>query len=186
MYYDFEQGQEAMLSHLGLAFRRDVKLVKKATKQIYLRDSLRTLQDDLRSCPPPALVVVDSIQKAPTSIEFRRLGLDQWIHRFEAIKRRGYTVLGVSEVQRGLYGEFRKRGVPQGRLSGFKESGEIEYAADIGIQLFQSEQGEHDVEVHVVKNRHRPNRGHLVTLERVNGWWFKERARGYYDGQEVN
>jgi len=183
MYYDFEQGREALLSHLALALDKDVRAVRQATGQLYLRDTLRTLTADLQQIKPPALIIVDSIQKAPTSQEFRRVGLDNWVHKFEALKRRGYSVIGVSELGRASYQEAQKKGMPKAKLGGFKESGEIEYAADFGVQLTKSDYGE-GVEVYVVKNRHRPYKGMIGEMERMNAWWFRE--CGAASGREVH
>lgn len=187
LYYDFEQGQIALLSHLALALEKDVAAVKRATKQLYLRDTLKTLTSDLTKIKAPALIIVDSIQKAPTSAEFRREGIDKWLHRFEALKRRGYTVLGVSEINRGMYSESRKKGEQnKGKMGAYKESGEIEYSADFGVQLYNSAFGEGVVEVHVVKNRHRPFKNMMLgEMERVNAWWFKECGRSQ-EGREVD
>lgn len=175
LFYDMEQGQAAVLSHLAEVFNRDPARVRAATARLYLRSSLRSLDTDLQYIKPPALLVIDSLQKVPVRLEHRRAGLDSWVHRFEALKQEGYSILAISEVQRAVYSEFRRS--PDGamaRMGGYKESGEIEYAADFAAQLGAVE-GFHDrVQVHVVKNRHRPQKGVVTELERVRGWWFRE------------
>ncbi len=177
LYYDFEQGEHAMLSHIAEVFDRKITKVKGATENFFLRDSTRTIGDDMRAVPPPALLVLDSLQKIPTSVEFRRGGIDKWIHRLEAWKRQGYTVLAVSEILRSTYRESQ-RDAPQGRMGAFKESGEIEYAADFGAQMFSVPDMEGTVEFHIVKNRHRLAKGHLFDLERTDqAWWFRETGR---------
>lgn len=164
VYYDFENGVQVMLHRIGAALGSVDKL-KAATKNLYMRDSIRWIEQDLAQFPAPALIVVDSIQKVPTSINERRASLDKWIHRLEALKKRGYHVLILSEKDRGSYGEASMRG--------FKESGEIEYSADLGVQLLD---GDGTVELHIVKNRHRPNKGHLCDLTRERSFWFKEQT----------
>lgn len=166
LFYDFEQGESAVLSHLAIAVDRDPERIRQATAQLYIRESLRTLASDLHAVPPPALIILDSLQKAPVSAEFRREGLEKWVYRLESLKRRGYAVLAISEVGRTSY-----NGVPQ--LNAYKETGSIEYSADIGIQLAPGGSGNR-IEAHVVKNRHRPHLGLIVELERAKGWWFRE------------
>jgi hypothetical protein len=101
----------------------------------------------------------------PTSADNRRSSLDVWIVRCNTLKRRGYTVLIVSELNRDNYGKATQKG--------FKETGSIEYKADFGIQLLGiGESG--DAEVHCVKNRHREYKGHLHDIYRRNGWLFSE------------
>jgi len=64
-------------------------------------------------------------------------------------------------------------------MGAFKESGEIEYACSLGAQM----QGEPDdpsgpVKFHIVKNRHRKQKGYIVTLRRCPdlSWWYREEA----------
>ena len=168
LYYDFEQGEEALLSHLGLAFGGDTKKVRELTQRIYIRDSVRTLTEDLTAVKPPAMLVFDSVQSLPTSADNRRGGLDTWINKCNTLKRRGYCVILVSELNREHYGKAEQKG--------YKETGEIEYKADFGIQLLPiGDAG--DVEVHCVKNRHRQAKGHLFDLFRRRGWLFTEDYR---------
>ena len=50
--------------------------------------------------------------------------------------------------------------------------GEIEYSADLGIQLVRA--GEAGAEIHVVANRHRPFTGFLGILQRERSWLWRE------------
>lgn len=156
LYYDMENGFEAIASRTVRMFRDNLGAARDATQQLYLRDSPRTLESDLLAIRPPALLVVDSLQKLPTSVEHRRLGLDRWVHRLEGLKRQGYFVLLVSEVARDKYGAGPF-------IGSYKETGEVEYAADVGLQLINTGAA---VELHVVKNRHGPFLGLAVTLRR--------------------
>lgn len=164
LYYDFENGLHSMLHRIGDALG-SVEKLKKATQQLYVRDSIKWMETDLAAVPAPALIVVDSVQKLPTSVEHRRTSLDKWIHRLEALKKRGYDVLLLSEKDRANY--------DKAVINGFKETGEIEYSAEIGIQLLEGEDEEH-VDLYIVKNRHRKDKGHVCTLVRRSVGWFVE------------
>lgn len=163
--YDFENGFPVLMDHTREIFGGNLDKIREATKNIYVRDSIRSLDSDLARVSPPALVVVDSIQKLPGSVEHRRTSLDRWIHRLEYLKKRGYTVLLVSEIGRASYGS-------DAYIGAYKETGEIEYSADFGLQLLEGAQD--TVEAHVVKNRHRPFKGPVAMLQRRRAWTFKE------------
>lgn len=163
LYYDFENGLSVMLNHLGHAFEKQMPALLDVCSRLYFRDSIRTLTDDLAALKDPCLVVVDSVQKLPTQVQYRRTGLDQWITRFEALKKKGHTVILLSEKNRASEGVARQ--------SGFKETSEIEYSADMGAQIIQT--GEGEIEWHIVKNRHRKTHGFVTTLLWRN-WRYDE------------
>lgn len=168
LYYDFEQGEEALLAHLGLAFNGDIGRVKYLTRNIYVRDTIKTFNEDLQKFKPPTMLIFDSVQSLPTNVSHRREGLDVWVNKFNGLKRKGYCVLLVSELNRSHYGEAHQ--------AGFKETSELEYKADFGIQLMPIDNTS-DVEVHCVKNRHRPYKGHLFDLYRRKSWLFTDEYR---------
>lgn len=165
VYYDFENGFSVLMDHTRILYGGKLDAIRTATSRVFHRDSIRTLDSDLAFVAPPAIVVVDSVQKLPASMEYRRASLDKWIHRLESLKKRGYHVLLVSEVSRAQYGN-------DAYIGSFKETGEIEYSADVGLQLTPGA-GE-TIEVHIVKNRHRPHKGFLGHIARYNSWMFKE------------
>jgi hypothetical protein len=75
----------------------------------------------------------------------------------------------ISEIGRASYNS-------DAYIGAFKESGEIEYAAETGIQLLR---GAGDcIEVHIVANRHRPYRGLACMLTRYHDWAFRELGDG--------
>lgn len=169
LYYDMENGPEVMLYRIGKRFKGDVKQARLASRNLYFRESIRTLTDDLRALKGRrCLVVVDSLQKLPTNAEHRRVSLDLWVHRFERLKKKGHTVILISEKNREEYGQASQRG--------FKETGEIEYSADFGFHLIQEKHMPSMSNLIVVKNRHRPILGSICALERVNGFRFVERG----------
>lgn len=157
IYYDMENGEQVLLYRIGQALGGSMTAVQEATKQFYIRRNARDLDADVSSIPAPAMIVIDSLQKLPTKLDQRRTGLDHWLNRLEVLKNAGYTVLIVSELN---------------GLGGYKETGEIEYTADLGMQILPV--GDGIVTLNVVKNRHRPAVGEICDLERVNDWWFQE------------
>lgn len=166
IYYDFENGLSVLLERTRSMVSGNLERARNLVRNVYYRNSIRTLDADLASVPAPALIVVDSIQKLPGSIEHKRASLDRWVHRLEYLKKRGYHVIAISEIPRSQYQQ-------DAYIGAFKESGEVEYSADTGIQLLPAKEG--SVEVHIVKNRHRPRKGYVAMLGRVGGGWlFKE------------
>jgi len=167
VYYDLDNGMATLMERTRLIFEGNYDAILQATQNIYLRDSIRSLDSDLVYIPPPALVVVDIFQALPVSQEYEREGLGRWIHRLGALRRRGYHVLVVSEVPRAFYG------TPS--LGAFKGTGEIEYTADLGFQMIPSSHVRGGASVHIVKNRHgEMNRCEVVTLETSRGVLWRE------------
>jgi hypothetical protein len=176
IYYDLENSFAVFMDRTRQIYRGDLDRARKATSRIFYRDSIRTLEADLARVPAPALVVVDHLQRLPSSLEFRKASLDSWVHRLDALKKRGYTVLLVSEVGRQHYNS-------EASISSYKESGEIEYSVDTGLQLIPGPA--RAVEVHVVKNRHREHVGLTSILTRVNNWAFKETGVDYEQPERI-
>jgi len=164
IYYDFENGLPTLLARTAVVFGHDLERIRSVTARVYHRSSLRTLSTDLARIAPPALIVVDSVQKIPTYGDDRRVGLDRWVHRLEELKKRGYHVLMVSEINRASYDA-------EPTMGGYKETGEIEYTADCGLHLTL---GGNYLYVYTVAHRHRPTRGLVSTLRRKNTWFFEE------------
>ena len=166
LYYDFENGFPVLMSRIRTVYDDNLEKVRRATKQIFYRPTINTLDTDLSRTPPPAFIVVDSVQKLPVSDRYQREGLDRWVHRLETVKKQGYTMLMVSEVPKSYYGAINPS------LGANKASGEIEFSADTGFHLLKHPDG---VELHVVANRHGPYVGRVSVLRRTHGgWWMEE------------
>ena len=167
LYYDFEQGTGVIKWHVHKALEGDKDKIREATSQLYIRHSMSSLESDLDMLDCPCLVVVDSVQKVASSVTFRRESLEQWVHKLEALKKYGHHIILVSEKNRGTYGNAS--------LQGYKETGELEYAADTAFDMLKPEEEDGSrVELHITKNRHYPKRGFITTLTRQNSWWFVE------------
>jgi len=163
LYYDAENGGRVTLHRIVKNFGLDA--ARRLGKNLFIRDSLRTLNKDLALVKPPAVIMVDSIQKITTSGDDRRVGLDKWINRFEQLKKNeGYSIILVSEVPRDKY-------TNDPRIDMFKETGALEYAADSAFGLV--EKGSF-VSVHCVKNRHYEHKGQVALIERKKAFWFSE------------
>ena len=165
LVYSLEMPQAVLIHRIiaskGLEFAQKVK-------RLYIRTNIRTLTRDLLEIKPPALVVVDSIQKVwGTNADDRRSSADAWVRRFEELKNEeGYSVLLVSEIPRDKYS-----GIPS--LDIFKDTGALEYAADSAFALTPADPF---LKVWLVGNRHYQKSGPLSLLERVGPFWFKEQA----------
>jgi replicative DNA helicase len=76
------------------------------------------------------LVVLDSLQKLPMGLEDRRAGVDAWVRLLERLRHEyEAAVLLISEIKRDQKGQYTAH------EAAFKESGGIEYAADLAITL---------------------------------------------------
>lgn len=169
LYYDFEQGKSVIRWHAHKALKGDAKKIKKATSRLYIRHNIGMLERDLEMVKEPCLVIVDSIQKVAKGLTYRRESLESWVHKLEGLKQFGHHVLLISEKNRAHYEEAS--------MSGYKETGEIEYAADAAFDLLlPNPDNSSIVDVHVVKNRHHKFHGHLTTLDRINSFWFSDRC----------
>ena len=172
LFYDMELGIPTIMNRLKQGLGGRFKREKRALDRLFFRESIQTLESDLIAVPAPAFIVIDSIQQLPTKTEYRRVSMDQWVNRMMGMKRLGYHVLMVSEKGRAEYGKAR--------LSGFKESGEIEFRADVAAHILGDMGANENVDYSgpidfiVVKSRHRPKRGYICTLERERGWRFTE------------
>lgn len=90
---------------------------------------------ELRSLAGPSakiLVIIDSLQKLPVELSRdRRSGIDGWLRMLETLKSElDLAILMVSELKRPSGGKAYE---PTG--TSFKETGDIEYTADLALLL---------------------------------------------------
>lgn len=164
IYYDAENGEDVLASHVQIA-HSGAKTLSFADR-LYIRSSVATMETDLKLFPPPALIIVDSAQKFGYELGGRsyREAINALIRRLELIKRSGYSVILVSEISRASYGQVSN--------AGYAETRELEFSADVAAQIVL--QSDDRVEFHITKNRHKPVRGYVTSLERVTDWSFAE------------
>ena len=176
IYYDLDgTGLVWLLDRVRKIAKGNVDLYHKLTKHFYLREHISTLEEDIafareRYGDREIVIAVDSLQTLPTSVKYRKEGLDGWLSRFKNLTKEGVMVLAVSEQNRAHYGEAT--------MGGFKGSGDIEYAGSLCIQLLQPDDSDEEdpVEVHIVKNRHGPKKGHVINLvrDKERAFWLNE------------
>lgn len=167
LYYNLDDSTATLLNRTSVLFGGNAERVRAATRRVYVRDDISSLETDLMRVPPPALIVVDSVQTLPAPTEYRKQGLDGWIRRFKGLRKKGYYFFLLSEIPKSLYGQGP-------RLGSFKETGDIEYAADMAWQLIPTYSRVVGVELHVTKNRHGEFKGLATTLERAHAWLWME------------
>ncbi len=170
LVYDVENGKSRLLYRLGMIAKGNVARAKGMIKQVYLRNTVKTLDADLVEIGKPSLIMIDSFQKLPTANNKKREGLDNWLARFERLVKQGHAVLCVSEitVERG------KNGQPP-VVAGFKETRELEYSATFAFHLVYQDDG--ILGINIVKNRDRvPAEGIVSHVRRcpVRKWWYIE------------
>ena len=154
LYYDIENGRSIVLLRLlsnlyGLTIEQ-LRERKKSEGEVWQADLeeklpgffLTTNHSEMRPeiierqvqkvGAEKTLIVLDSLQKLPPLEKKRRDSIDSWIRALERIKQDPtVVVLLVSELSRGENEVHYRR--PS--LGAFKESGGIEYGADVALQF---------------------------------------------------
>ena len=99
---------------------------------------LLALQERLRTEAGRLLIVVDYLQIVPTDKDFNdiRRQVDFVVGELRRIARDLHaTVIAISSISRNSYDQGK------GKMGDFKESGGIEYGADIGAVLVEAKEG---------------------------------------------
>lgn len=112
------------------------------------------------------LVIVDSLQSLITTFNDRRAGIDNWMAFFNKVKQdyeNWVTTILVSEKNRQSYGTSNKAGA--------KESGGIEYKAEMVFDLFPAKENS-DVIVECIFNRD-GDTGIATRLSKPNPYSYK-------------
>lgn len=92
------------------------------------------------------LVVIDSLQKLPGDLEDRRATVDGWVRLLERLRLElDAAFLVISEIKRDRTGAY------VAHESAFKESGGIEYAADVAMTLTRPRADEDEEEVSTLR-----------------------------------
>lgn len=169
LYYDIDgTGRPEIERRLVAIYGRNRRKLRDITKHIIYRTDIN-FTADLATIGPGAVVVVDSIQALPVYMKDRRASLDSWLVRFKEIARQGFPMILVSEKAREFYGAAT--------LAGYKETGGIEYAGNVCIQLV-GEPGRvnEPIDIYIVKNRSVAGRGTglVSSVIRNERGWFEE------------
>lgn len=112
------------------------------------------------------IVVLDSLQKLPMSLDNIRGSIDDWLLFLDNLKKiykRKLVILITCEKKRGSYGEAS--------IDAGKESGRIEYTVEqqFDMRRERDDNGKpigNDIFIECTKNRHGP-RGRTIVLQRV-------------------
>jgi replicative DNA helicase len=92
-----------------------------------LTQRLRALRH--RAKDRPILVVIDSLQKLPMRMDERRAGVDWWLRTLDRLREElNLVIIAISELKRGEDGY-------EAREDTFKESGGVEYTAQVGLTM---------------------------------------------------
>jgi len=147
LYYDIDgTGEQWMVYRVSQAVGKEN--FEDSTKNVFYRESIEALDSDLIMFPPPAVLVIDSIQTLPYQVQQRRSSVDGWLNTFKALTNKGYVIILISELSRE--GEY-------------KESSGINYAGTVNIEL---QEDQDMLAVNFKKNRHGPQKGHITSLVR--------------------
>jgi hypothetical protein len=168
-YCDAENSKRVMRYRLQRQLPKD-KYPKAAKRIRYvdMRGFTTEIPAFIQAHKPPALIVIDPLQKLPTRVDHKRESLESWLRRFEDWAKDGYMVLALSEKDRATYGTATSK------LG--KETGEVEYSAWFGFHMVGGKTEDDPVSIVVKKNRHRSEKGHVVDLVRdeKRPLWFNE------------
>jgi len=163
LFYDLDgTGIPYLMGRVRKIFLGNDVAAKNATKRIFLREEIHTLEFDIMQHQPPSLVILDSIQTLPVNVMNRTSALDKWIVRAKELTKKGYHMLLVSEIN--TFGEY-------------KHTGELKYAGNVCIRLEKDpKQEDSSVEVNIRFNRHRRRTGTVTELARDEKriWMFRE------------
>jgi KaiC/GvpD/RAD55 family RecA-like ATPase len=124
----------------------------------------------------PLLVVVDSLQRLPVLGDDRRLGVDRWLDRLERLRNdQGAAVLVISELKRSQGGKY------EAHESAFKESGRIEYIADLALTLTrptadEDKEATASLRVELCREADADPRGEVATYRPLFPWYGLEEA----------
>jgi hypothetical protein len=174
LYYDFENTSRELIRRVS-CLCPSLESVRDTLKLCYYRSSIKTLSHDIETLGEDLLLIVDSFQKLPARINHKRESLEDWLHKFEEIKKCGISIIILSEVDKASYKTGRSPS-----MGDYKETGEVEYSVDTGLQLRESRYSKELIELWIVKCRARPTpSGRLELLTRESfGKLSEESSRG--------
>jgi KaiC/GvpD/RAD55 family RecA-like ATPase len=121
------------------------------------------------------LVVIDSLQKLPGKLDDRRATVDEWVRLFERLRIEiDAAFLVISEIKRGKSGEYVVH------ESAFKESGGIEYAADLAMTMTRPRADEKKkdsvstLRIELARDCDKDPRGMIAVYEPKRPWYGLE------------
>lgn len=160
LYYDMENTKRVLYERTLEIYGGDSVRAREALRHICVRTEPRTVFRDVSGLVSPGLIVVDSLQKLPASVNMKRETMEDWLAKLDRLKQKGHTVIILSQLNRGE--------------GNYKGTNDIEHTADFGIILENPMDNPMLSDVYIEKNRHGIKRGFLCQLRRKNSWLFTE------------
>lgn len=118
----------------ALAKRLFVETERRLTPSL-LEDRIANVGNMARKDGVPFLVIIDSLQKLSVNLQDRRAGIDAWMRDLERLREKhGAAIVIASELKRPQQGTVYKPSEVA-----LKESGDIEYCADLVLTLDRPE-----------------------------------------------
>lgn len=132
LYLDMENGYTPDARCVGERIRDLAGADALALEYTRAYRTLGALLADLACVPAPALIVVDHIQEFAEGEDSgpRRAAIDARLKEFKALKLAGYSVVLLSQFNRGSYHRRPTK-------ADFKESGAIEAVADAALGIWK-------------------------------------------------
>ena len=160
LYYDLENTARVLYERTLAAYAGDVGETHQALRSIFVRTEPREIFREVRELGEPGLIVLDSLQKLPSDVHYKRETMEEWLAKLDRLKMHGHHIIVVSQLN---------------RASGdYKGTNDIEHTADFGIKLDPHNTNPMWSNVYIEKNRHGLGRGFLCTLMRERSWLWKQ------------
>ena len=160
LYYDMENTKRVLYERTMEIYGGDGARTSEALRQVCVRTEPRSVFRDVQGLDSPGLIVMDSLQKLPASVNMKRETMEDWLAKLDKLKQKGHTVIILSQLNRGE--------------GNYKGTNDIEHTADFGIILENPMDNPMLSDVYIEKNRHGVKRGFLCKLRRRNSWLFTE------------
>lgn len=162
LYYDMENTKRVLYERTVELFDGNRGAANESLRRVFVRNDPRTVWRDVQSVGEAAIVVIDSLQKLPASVNLKRETVEQWLARLDMLKLQGHIVIVVSQLNRG-FGQY-------------KGTNDIEHTADFGLIVSRVSHDNEDLrsEVYVEKNRHGNKLGYLTTIHRTRRGLLQE------------
>jgi hypothetical protein len=128
------------------------------------------LEDVVERATGASIFLIDSLQtvrtRAAEKIIDRRLQINAVVERLKLLARAGHLVISTCELARSAYRNTEAK-LNTNPLAAFKESGDIEYAAQLAIVLISRQGAGNIVDVVMPKNRLGPKKDFALQLDFV-------------------
>lgn len=160
LYYDLENTARVLYERTLAIYAGDAGETDKALRSIFVRTEPREVFREVRELGEPSLVVLDSLQKLPADVHYKRETMEEWLAKLDRLKMQGHIVIVVSQLNRSS--------------GDYKGTNDIEHTADFGIKLDPHNINPLWSNVYIEKNRHGIAKGFLCSLQRERSWLWRQ------------